>query len=187
MYSENIKIIKIDNILDRTQQPLSVSTALFLGGKYEIAVLKVDGEALEMTTCNTEECALRIHGEWVAKYAYNPDKPDEKPLTPRYIKLAEDLKKAAQAAREVGFGDDGGTCNKDCLELRLPRFSKKDTLRAIEAAGLRGRKTSQFGRALYLVSSPVSAQGNAETRQAEKMRDVMKEAGYDAGVWYQID
>lgn len=179
--------IKRDEIFDKDRKPLVVSTVLMPNGHYETAVLRKDWMNLEMTICNTEECALRIHGEWVAKYAYNPDKPTEKPLAPRYIKLSEDLKKAAQAAREVGLGDDGGTCNKDCLELRLPRFSEKDTLRAIEAAGLRGRKTSQFGRALYLISSPVPAQGNAETRQAEKMRDVMKEAGYDAGVWYQID
>lgn len=179
--------IKRDEIFDKHRRLLVVSTVLMPNGRYETAVLRKDGMDLEMTDCNTEECALRIHGEWVEKYAYNPDKPAEKPLSPRYVKLSEDLTKAAQAAREVAVGEDGGTCNKDCLELRLPHFSEKETLRAIEAAGLRGRKTSQFGRALYLVSSPVFSQGNAETRQAEKMRDVMKEAGYDAGVWYQMD
>lgn len=179
--------IKHDEIFDKDQRPLIVSTVLMPNGRYQTAVLCKDGMDLEMTTCSTEECALRIHGEWVDKYAHSPDKPAAKPLAPRYVKLSEDLKKAAQAAREMDFADNGGTCNLDSLKLSLPRFCEKDTLRAIEAAELRGRKTSQFGRTVYLVSTPISAQGNARTQQAEKMRDVMKEAGYDAGVWYQMD
>lgn len=104
-----------------------------------------------------------------------------------YEKLTAALGKAAEAARPLGDTDDGGTCNFDSLELSLPRYNAKNTIEAIAAAGLRGFRTTQFGTTVYLIHPPVSRQGNARTRQAEAMRDVMKKLGYSASVWYQMD
>jgi hypothetical protein len=105
----------------------------------------------------------------------------------RYKALTEALREAVKIATPYAFSEDGGTCNFDSLELVLPRYNEEKTLAAIRAAGVRGFKTTLWGKTMYLVSEPVQRMANAKTRQVEKMRDVMKEKGYTAGVWYQMD
>jgi hypothetical protein len=108
-------------------------------------------------------------------------------LTGKYFQLADDLKIAAEFARYVDLDDDGGTSNFDALELTLSQWDESKVIAAAESAGLRAYQTKDFGVPVFLISTPVSRQGNARTRQAETMRDKMKDLGYDSSVWYQMD
>lgn len=54
-------------------------------------------------------------------------------------------------------------------------------------AGIRVFDTRICRHKYYIFSIPFGGQGNARTRQAEAMAQVMKAAGYDASVYYQID
>lgn len=101
----------------------------------------------------------------------------------KYTKLTQDLKAAAEVASPLADTDDGGTCNFDSAVLYLPRWVAQKTNQAIQAAGLRGWRHSDG----YILSVPVPRQGNARTRQAEAMRDYMRDLGYQTGMYYQMD
>lgn len=105
----------------------------------------------------------------------------------KYEHLTDALEKAANAAQPLGFTEDGGTCNFDALELSLPRWNEEAVMNAVHAAGLTGFKTTVLRCPVFVIDPPVGRQGNARTRQAEKMRDVMKAEGFDASVYYQMD
>ena len=105
----------------------------------------------------------------------------------KYEALTEALREAVEAARPFGDTEDGGTCNFDSLALYLAHYNEAQTLEAIKAAGVRGFKSSLWRNKVYIIGVPCPRQGNARTRQAEKMRDVMRERGYAAGVHYQMD
>lgn len=102
----------------------------------------------------------------------------------RYSLLAMHLKQAADAARPLADTEDGGTCNFDQLELIMPGWRAKSVLAAATKAGL---QAWEFGRGVFCFLPPVRRQGDARTRQAEKMRDVMASLGYEATVYYQMD
>jgi hypothetical protein len=104
----------------------------------------------------------------------------------KYAKLAEDLKAAAQYALEaVKNHDDGGTSNYDAPAIILPRWNR---LRIEHAAKYAGSRCFfwNFGKS-YVFSVPNVGQGFRRTRAAEAMRDYLREAGYDAGMYYQMD
>lgn len=105
----------------------------------------------------------------------------------KYELLTAALVVAKETAKTVSVGDDGGSCNFDSLELSLPHFNAQKTLDAINDAGLHGYVVTHWGSRLFLVNSPVGRQGSSNTRQAEAMAKVMRDAGYDASVWYQVD
>lgn len=105
----------------------------------------------------------------------------------RYEKLAADLRQTAQIALTVDLVEDGGTCNFDSLELSLPRWPAAKVKEAVNAAGLSCFKTHVFGAPVYVIGVPVPRQGNAQTRQAERMAQIMHMQGYQASVWYQMD
>lgn len=107
-------------------------------------------------------------------------------LTGKYLKLAEDLAKAAEAARMTVPPEDGGTCNFDSLMLYLPRWEAAKVKLAAEAAGIYAGKCCGY-KSTFTFSVPVFAQGYARTKQAEVMDRVMKDLGYESGVFYMMD
>lgn len=103
-----------------------------------------------------------------------------------YEQLTKDLEIAKKEAIAVAaMTDDGGTCNFDSLMLSLPRKQHAKVFDAVKKAGLRAWY-SEFWKS-FIISTPVFAQGNRRTAQAEKMRDFMESVGYDASVYYQMD
>jgi len=104
-----------------------------------------------------------------------------------YARFTDDLKTAVKAARFVDLDNDGGTCNFDSLQLYLPRYQEKRVMESTMAAGLRCFKYILWGHLSYVFSVPVPRQGNARTRQAEAMCETMRDKGYDASVYYQMD
>lgn len=105
----------------------------------------------------------------------------------RYEMLTLDLIRAANSAKPFADTEDGGTCNFDSMTLSLPRWKREKVKDAVSRAGLRCWAHSAWGAIEYVISVPVARQANARTRQAEAMRASMKERGYDAGMYYQMD
>lgn len=158
-----------------------------IAGTYETAVLDREGSDLELERTEDKEAAIQRHDLFVQQYTQKVKPPVPVKLAGQYLKLVDDLKKAAEAARPLADTEDGGTCNFDGLELELSRWNEDKTLAAIKAAGLSGHKTSVFRTPVYVIIPPSGSKGNARTRQAEKMRDIMRDLGYNASVWYRMD
>ena len=105
----------------------------------------------------------------------------------KYFKLAEDLSVAFAAALPMADTEDGGTCNLDSMTLYLPRWPEGKVRTAAMHAGLDCWRKTGFGQPCYVFTVPVSRQANARTRQAESMRNIMRERGYQTGMHYQMD
>ncbi len=172
--------IRQDKIKGSSEQPLLVSTVQLPSGKYETGVFTSDWDELELSQCQDVTSALKIHREYIARYAAAE-------LSGRYKRLADDLKAAVKVAELAADGEDGGTCNFDSLMLYLPRWNGTMVKQAAEDAGIRAFSSTCFGCKCWLFGVPSGGQADRRTRQAEAMAQVMKAAGYTAGVYYQMD
>ena len=104
-----------------------------------------------------------------------------------YSKLTADLKIAKEVAEKAAKGEDGGSCNYDCLCLRVPRAREEKVLDAIKKAGLWCLHKSQWFGPCYLISPGKCGQANSRYRAVEAMYKAMKEAGWNTGIYYQMD
>jgi hypothetical protein len=102
-------------------------------------------------------------------------------------KLTEDLKAAAEAAIPLALTEDGGTCNRDSVAIKLR--GKKGIAEAIKAAGLHGFAGSGWmWKGKWIISPPVwGPQGNARTRMVMAMSKVLTERGHDVYQFMQCD
>lgn len=105
----------------------------------------------------------------------------------KYEKLTADLIAAKERAAQFINEDDGGTCNFDSAAIALPRWNVKKTQEAFEKAGLRASKWKCFGSYYYLIGGCYSGQGNRRTTMAEAVYKYLKEIGYQATMYYQMD
>ena len=102
----------------------------------------------------------------------------------------ENLKTVLVSARAkaieaiVGVEDMLGTCNFDSPVLHVPRKNKK-VEDAIKAVGLDFWHHPR--RKGYVLSIGVGGQAHTRTRGAEVFQKVLEEAGFDVGMWYQMD
>lgn len=104
----------------------------------------------------------------------------------KYDKLRVDLMAAIAAGEEAerNSSNDGGTCNMDSAVLILPRWEAKKVEQAAREAEVCLFKK---GSGVYLVMPRTYAQGYSRTRNAESVCASLKAAGYNAGMWYQMD
>lgn len=89
--------------------------------------------------------------------------------------IPEAIKAGQEAADAV---DDGGTCNMDRVTLHLPGTR----MSSIEAAGI---SAFRLGGTIALRCS--FGQANKNTAGVRAVSQFLKDKGYDAGVWYQMD
>lgn len=111
-------------------------------------------------------------------------------LTGKYAKLRDDLKIALLAGKsaEQANPEDGGTCNFDSPTLILPRWRKALVKQAAEEAGTSCFEWKSFGISGEFVFSPLTGgQGNARTRNAKAVMNMLKTMSYDASMYYQMD
>lgn len=103
-------------------------------------------------------------------------------------KLAEAIKKAAEAAQVHANDDDGGTCNFDSAFLRVKGMPDAQAKEIEQLSGVRNYITnhSLFGR-IIMLSGSLRGQGNRRTRMAEAMRRSLEEQGIDCGCYYAMD
>lgn len=104
-----------------------------------------------------------------------------------YEKLTEDLIKARLAAEEAAKGEDGGTANLDTMTIKLPRARENKVIEAVKKAGLYTRGKTEWIGTRYFIPSPRCGQGNSRNRAVEAMKEVMREAGWDVLIYYQMD
>lgn len=104
-----------------------------------------------------------------------------------YKKLTEDLIRARKAAEEAAKGEDGGTANFDTMTIKLPRASENKVVEAVRKAGLRCSKICWLGEVRYFIYPPSCGQGNSRNRAVEAMTQVMRDAGWDVLIYYQMD
>lgn len=125
-----------------------------------------------------------MFSKFYAKYL--PD--GEKPLTGKYAKLRDDLKKAIfeGCKTEENDPEDGGTCNFDSTAIYLPRWQRKKVEQAAKEAGTSCFYWVSFG-SHFVFHPQTKAQANARSRNAEAMTKALQRMGYDAIDYCQID
>ena len=173
--------IKTANITMADGKAAILCTSEVFPGEYETMLASPDfGTEYKVLRNTTEAGALadfkRLHK------AYHVA-----PLSGKYAKLAEDLRKAAAVGRAAAErSDDGGTCNFDAATIRLSGWIQAKVEQAAREAGIRCFVWNLWGSKSFVF--PINCgQGNARTAGAEAMSEYLKNAGYEAGMYYQMD
>lgn len=157
-----------------------------LGGVYETIAMRPDGTDLDMGRFTALNDAIDHYHKLVKRYSEST----EKPLTGRYAKLRDDLKKAlaigVQAERDNP--EDGGTCNLDAVAIDLYRWKGALVEQAAKEAGTRCFDWYLYGRKRGMVFAPqTNSQANARSRNVEAMGLALRDMGYDTECYYQMD
>lgn len=167
--------------------PVTVSTVRLLdkpGEVYETMILRRNGADEWCRHSYDKADALAAH-KMAVKICTETE--ESRPLTGKYAKLAEDLRKAAATAEAYRHHEDGGTCNFDAPSLCLPRWSFREIERAAKAAGLGVFAWKVGNHTRYVFSVPIPGQGNRRTEAADAMTRELEALGYDALTYYQMD
>lgn len=161
-------------------QKIIIDLAKIYDGYYEIMVLDETGEEIESTKTRDLLIAERIYKEYCEQYTAEE-------LKGKYAKLRDDIRAAIAAGkRAIIDEDDDGTCNFDAPTLSLKGWNRKKVIQAAREAGTSADPWGLWGRIEYIISCPYG-QANRRTVYAEAIRDSLKAAGYDAGMYYAMD
>lgn len=99
-------------------------------------------------------------------------------------KLKKDFEESLALSRAKAENEpDGGTCNFDSTAL----FGIRWTAKVAEIFGTHGYSTTWLGRKAILISPPVPGQANRRTVGAQALTEAMKERGWDAHSYHQVD
>ena len=98
-------------------------------------------------------------------------------------KLSAAMVKARNAAQAEKAEDpgDGGSCNLDFAYISVPGMRESTA----EKHGYRVFKAGWHGRVMRVYSG--EGQADLNYRQVQVVDKVLREEGFDAGVYYQID
>lgn len=175
---------KIQNTTIRMEDGTAaiLSAAEIAAGEFEVMLTDTEYDTeYAVRRSSTEADALAAFKSLRKKY-HVPE------LSGKYAKLRDDLKTAADQAREVAkTSDDGGTCNFDSATLYLRGWNSKKVEQAAREAGVGFFIWNLWGSKSFVFPIPGTAQGNARTEAAEAMRESLKGMGYDAGMYCQAD
>lgn len=108
-------------------------------------------------------------------------------MSERSENLKNALIRAKEAALKFAGVEDGGTCNFDSPMLRLYRWRQTEIEEAFNGTGLNCFATTIFGTKYYVVCGGAYGQANRRTAMAEEMCRIIKAAGFDAEMYYQMD
>lgn len=173
--------IKTANITLASGKAAILSTSELAPGEYETMLASPDfGTEYKVLRNTTEEGELADFKRLRKAYHVAP-------LTGKYAKLAEDLRKAAEVGREAAaLSDDGGTCNCDAATIRLSGWTQAKVEQAAREAGVHCFVWNLWGSKSFVF--PIECgQGNARTAGAEAMSKHLEGVGYAAGMYYQMD
>ena len=154
-------------------------------GEFETMIFRAsDGDEIDSKTTNSKEVALAAFDTFRKAYP-----PDGEALTGRYAKLRDDLRKALAAgvAAEAAEPEDGGTCNFDSAALYLPRWNARKVEQAAKEAGTQCSTWTLYGTKHFVFPPITHAQANAHSRNAEAVTAALKEMGYEAIDYCQMD
>ena len=165
-----------------------LDTCEIIPGEYETMLMYPNGNEITCRMARTEADALADFDELLNAYPADTErKPDEpKPLTGKYAKLRDDLRRMYQ----IGFNaacstSDGGACNFDSPALLLPRWQSAKIEQACDEAGCGCFKWSLSGR--WVISFRLPGQADKRTAAAEAITKALTAMGYDALTYSALD
>lgn len=163
-----------------------IDTCQLSENKYETMILKHGKDYRTIYSTNLKH-AEEAFNYFVKAYTTPPEKPVIPPLSSKYKKLSDDLKKAMEYAKHFDEGEDGGTCNFDSPAIRLPHWIESKVKQAAEEAGSSAFKWDLYGNPRYVFAPPTKAQGNRRCRVTEAMCQALSNMGYDVLEYSQMD
>lgn len=178
-----IEVLKRDeNIRLFDGRAATLSAVQLPDGSCEVLLCTNDAQKEEVAgrACRSMQEAMYCYQEIHERYHF----PE---LSGQYQKLAEDLQAALAYGLERAGTDDGGTSNFDAPTLHLPGWDQKMVEQAAKQAGIFCSVWEAVSESYYIFSVPGVGQGYTRTNAAEAMRDYLRDKGYDAGVYYQMD
>lgn len=101
-----------------------------------------------------------------------------------YDKLERAICNAEKAAREYANIDDGGTCNFDTPIIKIDKANKK---RLAEMDWRVVPVDGKIWKGWYFVFIDLHGQGARRTKMAEVAAESLKNEGFDAAVFYEMD
>lgn len=112
---------------------------------------------------------------------------EPKPLTGKYAKLRDDLRKVYEIGKAAAAQvEDGGTCNFDAPSISLPRWQSAKVKQACKEAGCGCFEWKSFGRR-WVISFRIAGQAYKRETAAEAMTKALADMGYDALTYCAID
>jgi len=98
-------------------------------------------------------------------------------------KLSQAMVKARNAARDEKFADprDGGSCNLDFAYISARGIRESTAAKH----GFSAFEAGWHGRVMKVYSG--EGQADLNYRQVQAVAKVLREEGFDAGVYYQLD
>lgn len=167
-----------------------LDTSELAPGKYETMLLyPTNGHEIACRTAHTEADAI---SDFEAIYQAHPADPEikrtePKPLTGKYAKLRDDLRKVYEIGKAAAAQvEDGGTCNFDAPSISLPRWQSAKVKQACKEAGCGCFEWKSFGRC-WVIHFRIPGQAYKRETAAEVMTKALADMGYDALTYCAID
>lgn len=111
---------------------------------------------------------------------------EPKPLTGKYAKLRDDLRKVYKIGKAAAAQvEGGGTCNLDAPSLLLPLWQSAKVKQACKEAGGDYFRWGFSNR--YVICLRLPGQAYKRETAAEAMTKALADMGYDALTYCQID
>ena len=156
-------------------------------GKYETMLLYPNGHEIACRTARTEADAIADFDELLTVYPADTKPAAPKPLTGKYAKLRDDLRKVYEIGKAAAAQvEDGGTCNLDAPSLLLPRWQSAKIEQACKEAGCGCFEWKCFNRR-WVICFHIPGQAYKRETAAETMTKALADMGYDALTYCAID
>jgi hypothetical protein len=101
-------------------------------------------------------------------------------------KLRADLAAARAVADAIPFEGDGGSANMDSATISIPGARASKVKSIVESAGFSCCEVTRFKCREFLIMAG-GGQGDHRTKRAEAISKHLREAGWDASMWWQVD
>lgn len=164
-----------------------LDTCELSAGRYETMLLYPNGHEIACRAARTEADAIADFEVILAAYPADKKPEAPKPLTGKYAKLRDDLRKVYEIGKAAAAQvEDGGTCNFDAPSISLPRWQSAKIEQACKEAGCGCFEWKSFGRR-WVISFRIAGQAYKRETAAEAMTKALAGMGYDALTYCAID
>lgn len=154
---------------------------------YETMLLSASDHEITSRTARTEADAIADFDELLTAYPADTKPAAPKPLTGKYAKLRDDLRKVYEIGKAAAAQvEDGGTCNSDAPSLLLPRWQSAKIEQACKEAGCGCFEWKCFNRR-WVICFHIPGQAYKRETAAEAMTKALADMGYDALTYCAID
>lgn len=154
---------------------------------YETMLLYPNGHEITSRTARTEADAIADFDELLTAYPADTKPAAPKPLTGKYAKLRDDLRKVYEIGKAAAAQvEDGGTCNFDAPSISLPRWQSAKVKQACKEAGCGCFEWKSFGRR-WVIRFRIAGQAYKRETAAEAMTKALAGMGYDALTYCAMD